>query len=297
MKALVVGASGQVGGALLEVLGADAVGGTCRRTPIPGGIPLELAGRQADDQAAEELLVRTGADTVFLTAGMTYVDGCEADPSLAMDVNRDAAGAIARAAARHAARVVFFSTEYVFDGGAGPYDEQAEPAPLSVYGQSKLEGERVVLAAGAANLVVRTTIVYGPELQGKNSAYQLVRGVREGRVMRVPVDQLTTPTYNRDLAWATVELARRGRKGVCNVVGAERMSRFEAAVRTVKAAGLDGDAIQPVETHELGQAAARPLQAGLVIARLQEWIPEYRPRSIEEAVADWRCRSRGAEWP
>src|SRR5207249_9072978 len=97
---------------------------------------------------------------------------------------------------------VFFSTEYVFDGRAGPYAEDDPVAPLSVYGRSKLDGERAVMAANVRSLVVRTTVVDGEERQGKNFIYQLPVRAAAGETSKVPADQRSSPTFNVDLATA-----------------------------------------------------------------------------------------------
>lgn len=265
MRALVLGASGQVGTALgrcLDALGHTWVG-TYARTPQPGLLALDLA----DTAATERLIAATGPDWVFCAGALTHVDRCEEHPAEAFALNRDAPAAAARAAARLGARFVFYSTEYVFDGQAGPYGESAAPRPLSVYGRSKLEGEAAVQAAHPAATVIRTTVVYGPEPQQKNFVYQLLRRLRAGERMRVPADQMSSPTYNADLAAASVELAASGQAGLWHVAGPECLGRHEFARHACRVFELDETLLVPVATAELGQRAARPLRGGLCIER------------------------------
>src|SRR4030095_11997232 len=125
-------------------------------------------------------------------------------------VNCEGPGALAAAAASSGARTVYLSTEYVFDGTDGPYGEDAVGRPLSVYRRGKLEGEHAVQEADPAALVLRTTVVYGPEAHGRNFAYQLADRLGRGEAMRVPGDQVSSPTYNRDLADALVALVDTG---------------------------------------------------------------------------------------
>ncbi|HET8532835.1 MAG TPA: sugar nucleotide-binding protein, partial [Methylomirabilota bacterium] len=170
MRALVIGASGQVGAALLRALrarGHDAIG-TWAHHAYPGLVPLDLA----DGAALERLLADGRPDWVLCPAALSHVDYCEEHPDEAFAVNVHAPLAAARAAARVGAGFVYYSSDYVFDGVGGPYTEEAPPHPLGVYGRSKAEGERAVQGALDRALVVRTSVVYGPERQEKNFVYQ-----------------------------------------------------------------------------------------------------------------------------
>ncbi|MGH7393667.1 MAG: dTDP-4-dehydrorhamnose reductase [Candidatus Rokuibacteriota bacterium] len=265
MRALVIGASGQVGAAIARRLAARGatVTGTHGRVARPDTRPLDLT----DTAGVARLVAETAPDWIFCPAGLTAVDYCESHADEAFAVNRDAPAAAARAAARAGAGFVYFSTEYVFDGAGGPYGEDDPVHPISVYGQSKLEGERAVRAANPRALVVRTTVVYGPEPQGKNFVYQLLARGRRGEPMRAPGDQRSSPTYNEDLAAATVEAAERGLDGVLHLAGPEVMDRHAFALLVCRAFGLDAALLQRVTTDELGQPARRPLDAGLRIDR------------------------------
>ncbi len=265
MRALVIGASGQVGAALSASLTArgHSVVGTHAKTPAPTTCPLDLT----DAAATERLIADTAPEWIFCAAGLTHVDHCESAPDEAYRLNRDAPAAAAGVAARRGARFIYYSTEYVFDGEAGPYAEADRPNPLSVYGRSKLEGERAVLAAHPRAVVIRTTVVYGPEPQGKNFVYQLLRRLRAGERMVVASDQRSSPTYNEDLAAASVELAEQGVAGVVHVAGPVIVDRYGFAQVACAIFDLDPGLLAPAPTAELGQRAARPLNAGLRIDR------------------------------
>ncbi len=272
-----------------------AVLGTHRRVTAPDTIPLDIT----DAAATERLIAATPVDWVFCPAGFTWVDGCEDHPDEATAANRDAPAAAARAAARRGAAFVYYSTEYVFDGTGGPYAEDAPVHPVSVYGRSKLEGERAVLAGNPRAIVVRTTVVYGPEPQGKNFVYQLLRHARalaSGAAtapLRVPRDQRSSPTYNEDLAAASVELAEGGFTGVLNVAGPEILDRYAFARVACEVFGLDPACVTPVATAALGQKAPRPLDAGLLIDRARALLttPLRGPR---EGLAAMRRALAGA---
>jgi dTDP-4-dehydrorhamnose reductase len=293
---LIVGAAGQVGGALLEALAAQNLPavGTVSRVARAGCDVFDLDAAATDPALASALLARVRPSVVSIAAGFTHVDGCEDDPARAMRVNRDGPAALAKAARAHGARTVYYSTEYVFDGVAGPYGEDDVPHAVSVYGESKLEGERAVLAADPDALILRTTVVYGPEQQGKNFCYQLAQRLGGGERMRVPGDQISTPTYNRDLAAATLALVARGERGVFHVAGPDCIDRGAFARRVAARVGLDATRIDAVATAALGQRARRPLNAGLRTEKLRAL--GVAMRGVEAAVDDWRARPAGRGW-
>ena len=196
--------------------------------------------------------------------------------------------------------MVWYSTDYVFCGGVqqkpGPYAEDDPVNPLNVYGKSKLDGEAAVLAADPTAIVIRTNVVFGPESAGKNFVYQVARKLRPGSTeeMRVPEDQVNTPTYNRDLASATKMLIEAGASGVYNVGGAEVLGRvaFTKAIvenlnELVGPQTLSTEMLTPVVTSNAGQAALRPLASGLKLEKAYKEIPQWRPRPVAEALRHW----------
>lgn len=265
MRALVIGASGQVGAALAARLveRGHRVVGTHVRVATPGTLRLDLA----DRRAVEEVVAESEPDWIFCPAGLSFVDYCEEHPDEAYALNRDAPAAAAAIAAKRGAGFVYYSTEYVFDGTAGPYAEEDPIRPISVYGRSKAEGERRVAEENGRTLVVRTTVVYGPEPQGKNFVCQLLRRARAGERMTVPSDQRSSPTFNRDLASASVELVERNLTGCFHLAGPIVLDRHAFARLACEVFELDPGFIDSVSTATLRQRAARPLDAGLRIDR------------------------------
>jgi dTDP-4-dehydrorhamnose reductase len=137
-------------------------------------------------------------------------------------------------------------------------------------------------------------VVYGPEPQGKNFVYQLLRRARAGERMRAPADQVSSPTYNPDLAAASVELAELGRPGVYHVAGPEVLDRHAFARVVCRVFELDEGLLEPVATAALGQLARRPLRAGLRIDRARSALatplrgPEEGLRAMREALGEAR---------
>jgi dTDP-4-dehydrorhamnose reductase len=291
MRAIVVGGSGQIGGWLLHFLaerGHEALG-TYHKVPQTGLVPLDAS--QLDLSAAWIRSQRP--DVVFYPAGFTWVDGCERDPSLAESANFEQPMNLARVAAESGGRFVYFSTDYVFDGRHGPYDERAEANPLSAYGRSKLHAEQALAdELGDLGLTVRTSWVFGPERQGKNFAYQLVKTLRQGRTLDCPSDQVSSPSYGPDVARAVVSLVEAKVAGMIHVVGPEVVGRVAFARAIAAAFRLDPSAIVPRSTAELGQGAPRPLDGGLLASRLDTILPgAIRP--LAEALPDFIRRLEG----
>jgi dTDP-4-dehydrorhamnose reductase len=228
-------------------------------------VPLDFT----DAGAVERLIGETRPDWVLCPAALSHVDYCEEHPDEAFALNAHAPLAAAKAAARAGAGFVYYSSDYVFDGSAGPYAEEARPHPLGVYGQSKWQGEQAVQTALARALIIRTSVVYGPERQGKNSAYQIIRACSSGQGFRPAVDQRVSPSYNEDVAAATVECCERGLAGLWHLAGADVLNRLAYAHLVCRVFELDASRLRPVTTAELGQKAARPLNGGLRIGKAQ----------------------------
>lgn len=258
------------------------------RSDAADAVVFDLARLNSEPWQAERLLGNEDFAAVYCVGAMTDVEACEADPTLAFAINRDGPTILARSSARLGLPFVYVSSDYVFDGEAGPYDERATPNPISAYGRSKLEGERAVLDANPLTLVVRTTVVYGPDPGRKNFLYTMLRVLQRGGVLRTPEDQLSTPTYNRDLATALVALVDARASGTFHVAGPETMSRTEFALRAAEALKLDAAGILPVLTSELGQRAPRPRQGGLSTLKFRTRFPEIIMRDIENAIGDWQ---------
>jgi dTDP-4-dehydrorhamnose reductase len=267
MRALVIGASGQVGAALLTTLRARGheARGTYGHHATPGLDPLDLA----DHAAVARAVAAARPDWVFCPAGLSFVDYCEDHVGEALAANRDGPAAAARAAETAGAGFVFYSSDYVFDGAAGPFGEEDTPRPQSVYGRSKHEGEQAVMTACRRAVVIRTSVVYGPERQEKNFVYQLIRACREGRGFRLAVDQRASPSYNPDVATASVELCERGLAGLWHIAGPEVLDRYAFALLVCKEFGLDASRLTAITTAALAQKAPRPLDGGLKVAKAQ----------------------------
>jgi dTDP-4-dehydrorhamnose reductase len=177
----------------------------------------------------------------------------------------------------------------VFDGAAGPYDEEAPTLPLSVYGRTKLEAEKAVREILPEALILRTTVVFGWDPQSKNFAMQIGERVENGQDITVPGDQFGSPTWAEFLADASVRLLERGVGGVVNVAGRDTVARADFARALVRVFGGAPEKVIAVSTAALKQKAPRPLRCGLRTEKLQALLGEP-PISMEEALALLKAR-------
>jgi dTDP-4-dehydrorhamnose reductase len=214
---------------------------------------------------------------------LTHVDYCEDQPELAKRINVLGPRMVAEEARCRGAKLVFYSSEYIFDGADGPYAEDAPPNPLSVYGRAKLAAEQAVRELLEDALIVRTTVVFGWDRQSKNFAMQIFDRVRKGLEMTIPEDQLGSPTWAEYLANASVALVNKEVNGVVNVAGRDTVPRTEFARALVVLFGGKPEWVIPVSTRSLGQKAARPLRGGLRTQKVGELLGEP-PISLEESL-------------
>lgn len=257
MNALVLGAGGQLGAELVQLLG--------RRAGV-GHDKLSIT----DAGAVEDLIAARKPHVVFNCAAYNAVDRAEGERDLAYAVNAEGPKNVAVACRRHGVSFVHFSTNFVFDGKlAEPYVEADVASPLSVYGSSKLAGERHVLQAGAHVLVVRTAAVFGGPL---SFPMRILERVRSGEKLRVVADQRVNPTYAHDLAAAALELAEQGTAGVVHAVAEGCCAWDELARATIAEAGLSVD-VESIPTGAYPAAARRPPNGCLASSRFRALRP------------------------
>lgn len=265
---LVIGASGLVGQEVMRRLtrAARPAVGTYVNQARDNLRRLDIT----EDAQVQRFCDEIGPQTIYLCAALTQVDYCEEHPEEAYRQNVEGPRSVARAAARLGARLVFYSTEYVFDGKNGPYDEDAPTAPLSVYGKSKRDGEIAVREILPEALILRTTVVYGwdPLSKKKNFAMQVYERVQTGQEMTIPFDQIGNPTLADYLAECSIELADQPVSGIVNVVGKDLLPRTDFTRALVRSLGGDVSRVTPVTTASMKQKAARPLQGGLRTEKL-----------------------------
>jgi dTDP-4-dehydrorhamnose reductase len=286
LSAVIFGAYGLVGGCLMDELSRLGV-------PAWGADKVEHTGLAqmdvCDRQAVRQFLEAKRPGMVFIPAAITHVDFCEQNPQLTYETNVLALCDLIRASRAMGAKVIFFSSDYIFDGEQGPYAEDFPAHPLCAYGQQKLIVEHFITATFENDLIIRTTAVYGWEKAGKNFAARLIHQLGLGQAVKAPVDQITTPTYAPDLAAYTCRLALDGQRGIFNVAGSSRISRYEFAADIARAFGLDVSLVEPVKTADLGQLARRPLLGGLRTDKLRDLYGASAAHSHQDGLGAMRA--------
>ena len=265
MRILITGANGQLGYELQSVLHDQQL--------ILANVPdfdLTKPGVEAHIKAARP-------DVVIHAAAYTDVDGAEREPEQAMAINAVGTERVAKAAAATGARLLYLSTDYVFDGRQGvPYREIDQPNPLNVYGRSKYEGEQRAVTHCPNTLVIRTAWLYGTH--GKNFVTTIMRLASEQPELRVVSDQRGSPTHAGDLASAIKQVLGTNLKGIAHATGAGDCTWYEFAREIVSLTGSPAR-VQSISTAESKRTAKRPLYAVLsnrVLAEAGISLPHWK---------------------
>jgi dTDP-4-dehydrorhamnose reductase len=255
MKVTIFGASGLLGKALMREWSGDEVAGLNSR---------DADIRDADQ--AQNIVERTKPEWIVLAAAYTDVDGCESRQDLAFSVNRDGAVNVAGVAKWAGARLLFLSSDYVFDGKkTSPYEAGDSRNPQSVYGRSKAEAEVRLLEVLPECCIVRTSWLFG--VGGKCFPDTILKLAASRPALDVVDDQRGCPTYCPDLAKAIIQLCRENASGIVHVTNAGDCSWFEFAREIVKGAGLSTE-VRPVSTQKMARPAPRPAYSVLSASSL-----------------------------
>lgn len=277
MRVTVFGATGMLGKALM------------RRWEDATEEVTGLGSAQADirDSAqVERAIQQSKPDCVVLSAAYTDVDGCERNPALASAVNTDGAVNVARATATAGARLLFVSTDYVFDGTkSAPYETSDARKPINAYGRSKAEAEEKILSILPDACIVRTSWLFGPA--GKcfpDTILKLAEKLPEGEFATVVNDQRGSPTYTFDLADTIVGLCKSEARGIVHCANRGECSWYDFAVEIIREAGLATE-VRPTTSDKFVRPAPRPKYSVLSSASLAQYGIEMRP--WQQTLADY----------
>ena len=266
MRVTLFGASGLLGKALLREWDGDTVTGLTSH-----------AADIRDAKRVQDMVQETNPDWIVLAAAYTDVDGCESNPDLAFAVNRDGAVNVAVAAKKVGARLVFLSSDYVFDGKKTiPYEIEDARNPQSVYGRTKADAEIKLLDVMPDCCIVRTSWLFG--IGGKCFPDTILKLAASRPALDVVNDQCGCPTYSVDLARAIVQLCRKDASGIVHVTNAGDCTWFEFAQEIVNGAGLE-TVVRPVSSQQMARPAPRPSYSVLSPTRL---------RALGIAMPSWR---------
>jgi len=289
---LITGASGQLGGHVLVQVARSVE--PAALLALAGHGPVPDVGAQverADLADAERLrhLARDWRPTHVIHMGaMTAVQACYEQPRLAEAVNVHATAALVEAAAAARARLVYVSTDMVFDGSAAPYAEDDEPRPLSRYGRTKHAAEQPVLEY-ERGLVVRVPLMYGYPVTSRETTFvRQMRALRERSALRLFTDEFRTPVALSDAARALIGLAGSEATGVLHISGPERLSRYELIERCAQYLGIDRPNLVVASRCDIGAPEPRPADLSLDGSRLASLFPALVPGPVRREVLDER---------
>jgi dTDP-4-dehydrorhamnose reductase len=224
-------------------------------------------------------------DIVINTAAMTNVDVCEVEKVKCRQLNVEAVMHLVNASRKHNSHFIHLSTDFVFDGKDGPYKETDEPKPLSYYGQSKFDSERLLEESDIKWSNVRTIIVYGvaEAMSRTNIVLWAKQALEKGDPLSIVNDQFRSPTLAEDLAEGCLLIADQGKEGTYHISGKDQMSIVELVKRVAAYFKLDATEINEVSSNTLNQAAKRPPKTGF---KLDKAIAElnYQPHTFEEGL-------------
>jgi dTDP-4-dehydrorhamnose reductase len=269
MRVTIFGATGLLGNALMREWRGDELAG--------------LGSRDADIRSPEQVqqaIRQHRPDWIVLAAAYTDVDGCETNRELAFDVNCEGALHVAQAAAEHGSRLLFLSTDYVFDGAkTKPYEVDDPIAPQSVYGRSKAEAETKIRQVLPACCILRTSWVFG--VGGKCFPDTILKLAASRKELDVVDDQRGCPTYTIDLARVIIQLCRNGATGTVHATNSGECTWFDFASEVVRGAGLE-TLVRPTSSDKFIRPAKRPSYSVLSSASLQQYgivVPHWQDAS------------------
>jgi dTDP-4-dehydrorhamnose reductase len=278
MRVTIFGATGMLGRALL-----------CRWT---GDEVTGLGSAQADIRSTEQVdsaVNETRPDWIVLSAAYTDVDGCERDPALASSVNTEGAVNVATIAAKYRGKLLFVSTDYVFNGNKStPYEVDDRRDPINVYGKSKAEAEEKILAVLPNACIVRTSWLFGP--WGKCFPDTILKLAATRPQIDVVEDQHGCPTYTFDLAEAMVKLCRMHAKGIVHCTNSGVCSWYEFAAEIVRRSGLKME-VRPTTSDRFVRPARRPDYSVLSNSSLNAYGVQMR--HWKETLSEYLQRREG----
>lgn len=226
-------------------------------------------------------------DVIVHCGALTHVDYCEEHQAESFEKTVQSTINLALLAKNINAKFILLSTDYVFDGKDGPYDESAVTNPLSVYGKHKLEAERYVQEHCPDHLILRVTNVYGDEIRNKNFVARIVEQCKNGAQLslNLPIDQYASPTNAYDIARAMCLLVRDDKKGIYHIGSTDYMNRVTLALNVLHHFPEAKYELHSLSTNDLNQKAPRPLLGGFISKRFNEEYPNFRFGNVNDYVS------------
>jgi len=282
MRLLVTGASGLLGNKIVERTKNDFMVNPLHKTK-----PVHSNSLKLDITDAVEVLnlfSKLKPDVVIHTASETNVDKCETEKEHAWKINVEGTRKIALACTKANAKLVYISTDYVFDGEKGFYIEEDKPNPINYYGVTKLEGENQVIHHCKNYAMLRTSVLYGRHPWKQNFATWTINQLKQNKEITVVEDHYNTPTLADNLAETIIETIQKDLQGLYHASGSQRISRYEFARQIAKTFNLDPNLIKPIKMSQLtAWIAKRPKDSSLNTDKIQKQL-KAKPLNITEGL-------------
>jgi dTDP-4-dehydrorhamnose reductase len=235
-------------------------------------------------EQVKSAITKHGPDVVLNCAAFTDVDKCETERELCWKLNVDAIKNLIIATRPHNIKLVHISTDYIFDGKNGPYDEEAIPNPVSFYGRSKLAAENAIFASGINASIIRTMVLFGVGQNVKpNFAIWLINKLSAKEKINIVDDQIGNSTIVDNLAFGILKVIESERAGIFNIAGKDIESRLDFTYKLCDVFGYDKGLINKIKTASLSQPAQRPLNSGLITLKVQSEL-QFKPFDTMEAL-------------
>jgi len=300
MKVLVIGGGGQLGSKIIEKAKDhfDVYATYMTREP-----PLDSSRiyrvDKTDRKGITHLFHNLKPNIAIDTAALHSVDYCETHKQEAWAVNVEGTRNVAEACSKNRAKMVFVSTDYVFDGAKGNYGEEDPANPVNYYGLSKLEAEKVFAQTCQNYVIARPSVIYSwvpldqkllQSSSGKplNFAMWLIQKLSNKEPVRIVTDQYSSPTLADSLAETILRLGERDKVGIYHTAGRTRLSRYDFALKIAQKFGLDENLISPITTDQLTQMAKRPMDSSLNVEKVEGDL-KTKMLTIDEAL-DLMCK-------
>jgi dTDP-4-dehydrorhamnose reductase len=295
MKVLIIGGGGQLGSKIIEKAeGRFDVYATymTRKPPLDPSKIYQVD--KTDRKGIETLFQKLKPNVVIDTAALHSVDYCETHKDEAWAVNVDGTRNMAEACKKHDAKMVFVSTDYVFDGTNGNYFEEDPPKPINYYGLSKLKAEKMVAQTCENHIIARPSVIYSwvspdqwqlQSSSGKplNFAMWLIQKLSNKEPVKIVTDQYGSPTLADSLAETILKLGESGKVGIYHIAGRARLSRLDFAMKIAQKFGLNENLISPITTDQLKQMAKRPMDSSLNVEKVERDL-KTKMLTIDEAL-------------
>ena len=297
MRAVVVGSNGLVGSRLAALLGNqghDVIG--FGRGAQRGGSGAYVSIDLGESARLVAALTDARPDVIINCSAMTDVDGCEREPEKAYVANVEGVAALCRGAKAAGAHLVHVSTDYVFDGAAGPYDVDAVPNPKGVYALSKQMGDDTVRALLAADkwTIARTAVVYGwPPAGNKNFGSWLVDGLSKGQTLKLFEDQWVSPSMALNVAQMLAELGAKRLAGLWHTCGADVVDRVTFGKALCARFGFDAALIQKSRMADVKLLSPRPAKSGLIVTKTAETL-DAKPWALSASLDAFFAEVKGS---